>query len=160
MTSLQGKIAAPLSKGKGSSSSSSSATPLLDAETAEKRRWAGRLQAIARRAGDFSKPVFAKGEEGILMEDEKINLNDLVMISGAPSMMAGHVRQFEKFELWADRSQVRLYPITIDKVVCAGSTWMRASAGLRSYLLCDRLWSGSPSVVASHWSTKLARSPS
>ena len=70
--------------------------------------------------GDFSKPAFSKGEEGILAEDEKIKLNNLVMLSGAPSTMAGHVRRFEKFELWADRNQVPLYPITIDKVVKYG----------------------------------------
>ena len=79
MRSLQGKIAAPFPKAGGSSSSPSS-TPLLDAETAEKRRWACRLQAIAKRAGDFSKPAFSKGEEGILTEDEKIKLNDPVMM--------------------------------------------------------------------------------
>ena len=86
------------------------------------RRWACRLQAIARRAGDFSKPAFARGEDGILTydDDEKFKLNNLVMMSGAPSTMAGRVRRFENFELWADRNQVSLYPITIDKAVKYG----------------------------------------
>ena len=84
---------AALSAAEGGSSSSfpsSSSTPLLDAETAEKRSWACRLQAIARREGDFSKPAFSKSEDGILAEDEKIKLNDLVVMM--PSFHNGRAR--------------------------------------------------------------------
>ena len=115
MRSVQGKITAP----KGGSSSSSSSTP--------------RLQAIAnfKRAGDFSKPAFARGE------DEKFKLNDLVMMSG--ETMAGHVRRFKKSELWADRNQVPLHTMTINKVVTYGLYLDEGKcADRRAYTPCDR----------------------
>lgn len=55
LKSLLGKPSAPGKRLKTSDAAGSSSTPLLDAESAEQMKWAARLEAIGRRAGQHAK---------------------------------------------------------------------------------------------------------
>ena len=114
---LAAPVLAPKAKSAPSAgSASSSTTPLLDLENAEKQKWAKRLKAIAERAGAHAKPLSTVDNE-ILSAEERARLQLLVFTSGAPSTMANHFRRIEKFEAWARRSSLPLYPITNDLIL-------------------------------------------
>ena len=63
--------------------SSSSKTPLLDKEKSEKWRWAARLEAIAQRAGHFSRLFREEEQSAELSPGERLQLKQLVLIAGA-----------------------------------------------------------------------------
>ena len=114
---LAAPVLAPKTKSAPSAgSASSSTTPLVDLENAEKQKWAKRLKAIAERAGAHAKPLSTVDNE-ILSAEERARLQLLVFTSGAPSTMANHIRRIEKFEAWARRSSLPLYPITNDLIL-------------------------------------------
>ena len=98
-------------------SSSSSSTPLLDKEKSEKKRWAVRLEAIGERAGHHAR-LFEDAQLGPnLSQGEKMQLRNLVPVSGAHRTMAGHVKTFERLERWFGALDVPLYPLTMDKIL-------------------------------------------
>ncbi|CAE7931315.1 unnamed protein product [Symbiodinium necroappetens] len=80
------------------------------------RALAAPVLAIAERAGVHASPLSNTDNE-ILSAEEKARLQLLVFTSGAPSTMANHIRRFEKFEAWARRSSISLYPITNDTIL-------------------------------------------
>ena len=92
-------------------------TPLLDQENAEKVRWAGRLEAIGKRAGAEAKLLTLDDQSDELSSGELAKLRHLVLISGAPRTMAAHIRSFERFEQWTAVNLGSLYPIGIDIVL-------------------------------------------
>lgn len=96
---------------------SESSTPLLDQENAEKVRWAGRLEAIGKRAGAEAKLLTLDDQSDELSSGELAKLRHLVLISGAPRTMSAHIRSFERFEQWTVVNLGALYPIGIDKVL-------------------------------------------
>ena len=91
--------------------------PLLEKENAEKAKWAGRLEAIAKRAGDHSKMFSIESHSDDLSTIESQKLKHLVLISGAPRTMSSHVRSFERFEHWLVSNGLCVYPISIDRVL-------------------------------------------
>ena len=96
---------------------SSSSTPLLDLEQGERHKWAARLEAIGRRAGQWAKLFTARENDTDLTETEAARLRHLVLTSGAHRTMSSHVRMWERFELWASWAGVDLFPLSIDKVL-------------------------------------------
>lgn len=96
------------------------ASPLLDLESAEKHKWASRLEMIGVRAGSFSKLLTDQSQSQELSAGELLKLKQMVLISGAPRTMAKHVRMYERLEIWASSAGIQLYPLSIDKLVkCA-----------------------------------------
>ena len=79
----------------------SGSTPLLDMEQAERHRWAARLEAIGRRAGNWAKLFESKSDDQELTPTETAKLRQLVLTSGAHRTMSAHVRVWERWELWA-----------------------------------------------------------
>ena len=71
------KVIQPSKKFKVGSESDSSATPLLDQENAVKAKWAGRLEAIGRRAGVHSKLLNDQGANEELAPGEAAKLREL-----------------------------------------------------------------------------------
>lgn len=114
--SLLNKPSAP-KKTRTNVGSSSSNTPLLDAENAEQAKWAARLEAIGKRAGQHAKLFSAEQASSELSASESARLRQLVLISGAPRTMAAHIRSFERWEHWAVQQGLELYPISIDKLL-------------------------------------------
>ena len=104
-------------KPKLPTSATNSSTPLLDAEAAEKQRWAARLEAVAGRAGDHAELNKHEAGDETLTGPERERIKNLVLSSGAPKTMAVHVRRWEKLERWCSANSVTLYPLTIDAVV-------------------------------------------
>ena len=98
-------------------SPTNSSTPLLDAEAAEKQRWAARLEAVAGRAGDHAELNKHEAGDETLTGPERERIKNLVLSSGAPKTMAVHIRRWEKLERWCSANSVVLYPLTIDAVV-------------------------------------------
>lgn len=112
--SLLNKPSAPKKTRTGVGPSPSN-TPLLDAENAEQAKWAARLEAIGKRAGQHAK-LFSNEETcAELSASESARLRQLVLISGAPRTMAAHIRAFERWECWADQHGTSLYPISIER---------------------------------------------
>ena len=98
-------------------SSSSSKTPLLDKEKSEKWRWAARLEAIAQRAGQFSR-LFKEDEHSAEPSPgERLQLKQLVLIAGAHRTMAAHIPTFERFEKWSGVNSFEIYPMSIEKIL-------------------------------------------
>ena len=91
-------------------------TPLLDAEQAEKHKWAARLEEIGKRAGPWAKLFQSFDEGGELTQAESAKLRHLVLTSSAHRTMSAYVRSWERFELWAASSSVSLFPLSVDKV--------------------------------------------
>ena len=77
-------------------------------------QWAARLEAIAQRAGGFATINHATNEEDNLTEIERRRLPELVFTSGALRAMESHIRRGEKLEVWAEASEVQLFPVTAD----------------------------------------------
>ena len=98
-------------------SATNSSTLLLDAEAAEKQRWAARLEAVAGRAGDHAELNKHEAGDETLTGPERERIKNLVLSSGAPKTMAAHIRRWEKLERWCSANSVTLYPLTIDAVV-------------------------------------------
>ena len=95
----------------------SGSTPLLDMEQAERHRWAARLEAIGRRAGNWAKLFEPKSDDQELTPTETAKLRQLVLTSGAHRTMSAHVRVWERWELWAASVGLSLYPLSLDKVL-------------------------------------------
>eukprot|EP00913_Durusdinium_trenchii_P003180 g2940.t1 len=110
----------PKKSKKSATEASSSSTPLLDREKSEKKKWAARLEEIGLRAGAHAKlfSEFQLGPE--LSAAEKIQLRNLVLVSGAHRTMACHITTFERFERWASAFDWEFYPLTTEKVVKYG----------------------------------------
>ena len=83
-----------------------SSTPLLDAEAAEKQRWAARLEAVAGRAGDYAELNKQEAGDEMLAGPERERTKNLVLSSGAPKTMAVHTRRWEKLERWCSCCQL------------------------------------------------------
>ena len=111
------KVIQPSKKLKVGSESDSSATPLLDQENAVKAKWAGRLEAIGRRAGVHSKLLNDQDANEELAPGEAAKLRKLVLSSGAPRTMIAHVRAVERLERWAAFSDLELFPLTVEKIL-------------------------------------------
>ena len=94
-----------------------SASPLLDLESAEKHKWASRLEMIGVRAGRASKLLTDQSQNQELSAGELLKLKQMVLISGAPRTMAKHVRMYERLEIWASSAGVEVYPLTVEKIV-------------------------------------------
>ena len=92
-------------------------TPLLDAEQAEKHRWAARLEEIGRRAGPWAKLFQSFDDGGELTSAESAKLRHLVLTSSAHRTMSAYVRSWERFELWAASSNFSLFPLSVDKIL-------------------------------------------
>ena len=111
-------VSHPKRSKKGPEEASSSTTPLLDREKSEKRRWAARLEEIGLRAGVHAK-LFHEFQLGPdLSPAEKIQVRNLVLVSGAHRTMAAHVKTFERFERWASTLDGSFCPL--DKVLKYG----------------------------------------
>ena len=81
------------------------------------------------------------GHPGRTTETDQIKLNHLVMMSGAPSTIYGRARSAVR-EVGSQPGPAIPNHNRQDGEVRAlpeESTWMRVSAGLRFYRLCDRL---------------------
>ena len=113
---LVSKPTAPNKRLKSDQTQSSS-TPLLDKENAEKARWAGRLEAIGKRAGAEAKLLSLDDQSEDLTDDDLAKLKRLVLLSGAPRTMAVHVRAFERYEIWASMYSLDPHPLHIDKIL-------------------------------------------
>ena len=111
------KVIQPSKKLKVGSEPDSSATPLLDQENAVKAKWAGRLEAIGRRAGVHSKLLNDQDANEELAPGEAAKLRKLVLSSGAPRTMIAHVRAVERLEHWAAFSDLELFPLTVEKIL-------------------------------------------
>ena len=112
------KVCQPAKKFKTSNGTEGeSVTPLLDQENAVKAKWAGRLEAIGRRAGQFAKLLNEHEASEELAPGEAAKLRKLVLSSGAPRTMSAHVRAVERFEHWAAFADVEAFPLTVDKIL-------------------------------------------
>ena len=120
-------------------SSTNSSTPLLDAEAAEKQRWAARLEAVAGRAGDHAELNKHEAGDETLTGPERERIKNLVLSSGAPKTMAVHIRRWDKLERWCSANSVALYPLTIDAVVKYALFLDSKECGQLLSRLCDRL---------------------
>ena len=94
-----------------------SSTPLLDQENAIKVKWAGRLESIGKRAGQFAKLLSEQESCEELEPGEAAKLRKLVLSSGAPRTMIAHVRAVERFEHWAAFSEIEVFPLTVEKIL-------------------------------------------
>lgn len=110
---VSSKIKAPKRSSSGSQKVETS-TPLLDKENGEKLKWAARLEAIGKRAGEHAKLFTEQDQSESLTPAEMGKLRQIVLISGAHRTMAVHVTAFERFEKWAASGKIRLYPLTVD----------------------------------------------
>ena len=111
------KVIQPSEKFKVGSEADSSTTPLLDQENAVKAKWAGRLEAMGRRAGVHSKLLHDQEANEELAPGEAAKLRKLVLSSGAPRTMIAHVRAVERFEHWAAFSDIELFPLSVEKIL-------------------------------------------
>ena len=112
------KVMQPLKKFKSEKEGeNSSSTPLLDQENAVKAKWASRLEAIGKRAGQFAKLLTEHETSEELAPGEAAKLRKLVLSSGAPRTMTAHVRAVERYEHWAAFSDLEAFPLTVDKIL-------------------------------------------
>ena len=112
------KVMQPMKKFKSEKEGeSSSFTPLLDQENAVKAKWASRLEAIGKRAGQFAKLLNEHETSEELAPGEAAKLRKLVLSSGAPRTMTAHVRAVERYEHWAAFSDLEAFPLTVDKIL-------------------------------------------
>lgn len=107
----------PPKKVKVDSTASTSSTPLLDKERNLKWKWASRLEQIGLRAGSFARLFQESAETSDLSEGERLQLKQMVLITGAHRTMAAHIQSFERFEKWCAATHVSLYPLTIDRIL-------------------------------------------
>ena len=94
-----------------------SSTPLLDQENAIKVKWAGRLESIGKRAGQFAKLLSEQESCEELEPREAAKLRKLVLSSGAPRTMIAHVRAVERYEHWAAFSEIEAFSLAVEKIL-------------------------------------------
>ena len=94
-----------------------SSTPLFDQESAERWKWAARLEAIGKRARGFARLWDETPAQQGLAPHESARLRQLVLIAGAPRTMAVHIRLWERMEEFFASKDTPLYPLTEAKVM-------------------------------------------
>eukprot|EP00435_Cladocopium_sp_Y103_P006567 s2945_g2.t1 len=93
------------------------ATPLLDQENAARLKWAGKLEAIGRKAGQHSKLLNDTVNSEGLSAAENARLRQMVLSSGAPRTMQAHISAWERFDDWAASEGIDLFPLSSDKIL-------------------------------------------
>ena len=113
---LSRPLKAPRTQHKSQASIDVSATPLFDQESAERWKWAARLEAIGKRAKGFARLWDETTVQQGLAPHESARLRQLVLTAGAPRTMATHVRLWERMEEFFASKDIPLYPLTEQKI--------------------------------------------
>lgn len=110
ITALLHKPTSQPKRARVEAQASTSTTPLLDKETKEKWRWAARLEAIGQRAGSEAKLFVGQERNDELSPGERLQLRQLVLVTGSYRTMAAHIQTFERFERWVSSTDMSMYP--------------------------------------------------
>ena len=97
--------------------------PLLELELSAKRRWVGRLEKIALKAGENAEINDDGDDHAGLSTSEKAKLRQIVFAMGAFRTLSCHIRHWERFDAWCSGLGLSCYPPTIE-VVLKYALWL------------------------------------